>query len=535
MINRIKSCDTSKDFVFISYSKKDKDIVYPLIVKLQERGCNIWMDKELTNAVGVNWQKSALKAMASEQCKAVLFMVSRNSLVSAPVFAELAWSQNSSKVLRNNNRESLRIITINVDNEWVPSMQAFESWVYGVVAKDDSPITSSDFACMRGVGNCINKDYYEESNDTLEVKGEIAERIYEEILEKLGGSNITFANADEVKTILTNIKDTVCIEPMVESDLEETNETITDKEENDIDTITEEENDVDINTDISEVIVSDDEDSENAKKKKQFTVTGDITYTLYGKTYTENQSNMMLRIFAQVLKRHQEIVPDLCNYKGMNCVSAINYKLDENRKEMPSYFRVCEFFEYPTGSICVGTAYGFQDKCKKIALLLNICGESNDILVSEQIELPKIKTKIAPIPENNNDSIRGNSVSFTVYGESFTTNQSDMMKIISKIILEKHPEKIKKAAEETFFISLTDYRDIPKEQRPSYYRALSTYEIGGQVISVGTSFNKQAKIAEICKLIEICGENGNVVIEGEDVNCRKKEKSGSRGHIDFLD
>ncbi len=543
IFDRIKPYDMNRDFVFVSYSKKDKDIVYPLIENLQKMGCNIWIDKELKTTAGTSWQDSALEAIANEKCIAILFMASKNSLTSAPVFAELVWSQQGNEVRDNSpSDEPKRIIPVNVDEDWVPSKKGLHDWIWDEMRTIKDLLTNSDLNCLDSdIGDTIRAYKNRKGSFT---KGSIATTLYREVFKPLGGDNITFVNADDIQTILDNVKSSVLETNCTATSCEQKSETAEDREpegaEISVNSAPEarscaEPNDSaeDMDVDASETAELD--ETADHKKKKSVTLTGDVTYTLYGKEYTENQSTMMLRIFAQVLKRHEEIVPTLCRYKGMNCVSKTNYELEENREDMPSYFRGCKNFEYSTGSICVGTAYSFQDKCKKIALLLHICGESHDILVSDQIELPVIKTKLVLSDENTNTAARGNELTFTVYNERFTTNQSDMMKIICKKILEKHPEKLELAAEKTSFISLTDYRDIPREKRPVYFRALSVCEINGRLVSVGTTFNKQTKLLEIGRLLEVCGENGSVTIEGETISARKKERSSTLNVTDFFD
>ena len=134
--------------------------------------------------------------------------------------------------------------------------------------------------------------------------------------------------------------------------------------------------------------------------------------------------------------------------------------------------------------------------------------------------------------ESNTGSGKGSNITYTVYGESFTTNQADMMKIIATKLLQKHSDKIVAAMDGTYFINLTDYTNVPKEERPVYYRSMSRETINSFTISIGTTFNKQAKIAEIAKLMYICSEEpGTVTIEGEIIT--PKAPSGSQQKTPF--
>lgn len=129
---------------------------------------------------------------------------------------------------------------------------------------------------------------------------------------------------------------------------------------------------------------------DSAATQRRASVTGDIRYSIYGAEYEENQSDMMLRVFAQVLKRHPEFVDTLPQQDGMNCAAKKQDIVSPNTKDAkPSYFRVCREFTFDNGkSVCIGTAYGSADKMKKIARLLEICGESRDVFQSAQVSLP---------------------------------------------------------------------------------------------------------------------------------------------------
>ncbi len=146
----------------------------------------------------------------------------------------------------------------------------------------------------------------------------------------------------------------------------------------------------------------------NIPKKKELSETTDVnpikkigrgssedcTYSLYGKTYTENQSEMMWRVFEEVLKRHEDIVPRLPNYQGMNCVSFVHYELVKSKSDKPSYFRSARWLNFSTGGLCVGTTYDVMDKLGKIAKLLMICNEPFDVVSFEKYELPTVRLPI---------------------------------------------------------------------------------------------------------------------------------------------
>ena len=124
-------------------------------------------------------------------------------------------------------------------------------------------------------------------------------------------------------------------------------------------------------------------------------VTGDVRYSIYGKEYEENQSDMMLRVFAQVLRRHPECVDTLPQQTGMNCAARwADITKPGTREAKPSYFRICQNFTFDNGaSVCIGTAYGNDEKLRKIALLMDICGEDRGVFRSEQVELPELASR----------------------------------------------------------------------------------------------------------------------------------------------
>lgn len=381
---KLKECDMTKPFIFVSYSKQDADMVYPVIEALQADSCNIWIDKELNKAVGKSWQKEAFDVLRDSNCKAILFFMSCNSMWSAPVCAELHFSH--SETVRDNNEDKpLKIIPINTSKTWTYQSQSFHDWVYSgelnTANAAKKTLAKSDYEVLRLAD--VDEKYTDTSKLTVfREHKDIAKYIYKNELGQ-NPDQITIANINDFATIKDNIPNEAFTLNCSNSDSESESAVASVPPTSAMP-----------QTFVSNITTAPAEGTQKRIAKKQKSITGDITFTLYGKEYTMNQSDMMLSFFAQVLNRHQEFISKIISYKGMNCVSDINYTLKENRTdEMMSYFRICQYFTFPNGeSLCVGTAYSINDKLKKMALLLSICGEDPDIFQSAQVSLPIIKS-----------------------------------------------------------------------------------------------------------------------------------------------
>lgn len=215
LVKKIRPCDMDSPFVFVSYSKRDAERVYPFVLRLQAQGCNLWIDRELTRMVGQSWQLGAMRALSDANCRGVLFMISENSLKSAPVFAELALSQRSRKVMRRHNGSGIKIIPVNSDRTWSQSKVGMASWIRNTVSMDSEPLTADDLACL-DIGGILRDYIAEDSMSRLDEKGEIAQAILDEIFEPLGGGKITVASIEDLETVLENI-DEACFNRPVDT------------------------------------------------------------------------------------------------------------------------------------------------------------------------------------------------------------------------------------------------------------------------------------------------------------------------------
>lgn len=497
---RIKGCDTDKPYIFISYSKKDSLRVYPMIIELQKIGCNIWIDKELEGESGKNWQEIALDSLEAINCKAIFFMLSSNSLKSAPVFAEIMYSQDGRSVIRNHGGDSLTLRIVVADGKYNLANGNIRNTVNKDIAQNDTtPLSDADYKTIKAV-KVINEELYE-GRTRLKTKGNLAYEFYDCLFEEKlgGGGNVTFANYENIDTVIKNIPDECkCIEvsdpPTVDTEPDE----VPDPQPTDP--------------------VPDKPDSGNASDKKS-TSTDDITYTLYGTEYTHNQSNMMLNVFAKVLKRHPEAVDKILENPVLRCASAVNYELPENRTDsMLTYFRNGCYFDIGRG-IYIGTSMNYNDKLRNISMLLKLCNEDFSVLQSDSIKLPTgVKTKDTEI--------------YYIDGEERSGNQSQMMIDVLKFLMEKHFDK----REELAGLSSIKLSPLSELSGVSYFRTGEEFSCNGVTCSIGTSFGRADKLIQMAKAINICGEDSSQFeIAGLEEVTTEYEKNSPHAYTHFFD
>ena len=79
--------DPSADYAFISYSHKDKEVVYDDLWALHEKGLSFWYDDGIT--AGEVWNEKVKEVVESPKCKLAIFFVSENTLVSPAIRQEM--------------------------------------------------------------------------------------------------------------------------------------------------------------------------------------------------------------------------------------------------------------------------------------------------------------------------------------------------------------------------------------------------------------------------------------------------------------
>lgn len=539
-------------YVFVSYASKDKEKVYEFVYELRKRGINVYIDIELQENISKNWLQNIKERLYDVDCVAMISFLSLNYFRSYACLIEQLVTR--SEDLKMEKGKYLENFYIALDDN-MSTIQRMEDAVY-----DNTVAKESQSMAIKMVPEEVNvlKDVMEDNIavksklkkdvrstiDGLNTAHRVAISMLSYIFKESSYSIQKYGTAGDCAQLMynnfTNDKnDKINIDVLEELKEKYNNDSVAaDDSVTAVDNTNITDNtSITDNTNITDnTSITDNTHITDNTRTRQATSTGDIRFTLYGKEYELNQSDMMLTFFAHVLNKHQDIVDELPSYNGMTCVSDVDYSLPKNRKaDMPTYFRSCEFFEFANGShICVGTSYSVVDKLKKMALLLNICGESPEIFSSEQVELPAVKVRGGSSAGGKGS---GALVKFSVYGNEYAQNQTDMLGTICSSVIAKHPDKLEEAADALLCIDVKDYTDVAKEDRPVYFSLMNRYEVNGTAYSVGGSFGMKEKLKMIAKLLIMCDESKDIIdIEDYEIpDVKVKAAAGTKKKINYFD
>lgn len=538
-------------YVFVSYASKDKEKVYEFVYELRKRGINVYIDIELQENISKNWLQNIKERLYDVDCVAMISFLSLNYFRSYACLIEQLVTR--SEDLKMEKGKYLENFYIALDDN-MSTIQKMEDAVY-----DNTVAKESQSMAIKMVPEEVNvlKDVMEDNIavksklkkdvrstiDGLNTAHRVAISMLSYIFKESSYSIQKYGTAGDCAQLMynnfTNDKnDKINIDVLEELKEKYNNDSVADKNNIAIDSVAADDSVTAVdNTNITDnTSITDNTNITDNTRTRQATSTGDIRFTLYGKEYELNQSDMMLTFFAHILNKHQDIVDELPSYNGMTCVSDVDYSLPKNRKaDMPTYFRSCEFFEFANGShICVGTSYSVVDKLKKMALLLNICGESPEIFSSEQVELPAVKVRGGSSVSGKGS---GSLVKFSVYGNKYEQNQTDMLGTICSSVIAKHPDKLEEAADALLCIDVKDYTDVAKEDRPVYFSSMNRYEVNGTAYSVGGSFGMKEKLKMIARLLIMCDESKDIIdIEDYEIpDVKVKTAAGTKKKINYFD
>ena len=80
---------STKDYIFISYSHNDSDVVFDNLDILDANNMNYWVDKELL--AGDKWNETVLDVIYNEHCKGAILFLSQNYVISEAAEKEIEY------------------------------------------------------------------------------------------------------------------------------------------------------------------------------------------------------------------------------------------------------------------------------------------------------------------------------------------------------------------------------------------------------------------------------------------------------------
>ena len=101
----MRKFDKDQPYVFISYTKIDKDFVHPFVERLRENGANVWMDDLLGRRAG-SWVTDVLPLVVDENRVLTLYFRSKSSLINKNVYQEIE------KSIRVSGDKSVHIVDL---------------------------------------------------------------------------------------------------------------------------------------------------------------------------------------------------------------------------------------------------------------------------------------------------------------------------------------------------------------------------------------------------------------------------------------
>ena len=108
----IAICDRTMPYLYITYSTRDAETVYPAVKALQEAGINVWIDVPQNFNTGKGYNSSIFEALEAPECKGILFFMTESSMTSAQTCKEIAYADSPNVKQTHNFGLALTIVEL---------------------------------------------------------------------------------------------------------------------------------------------------------------------------------------------------------------------------------------------------------------------------------------------------------------------------------------------------------------------------------------------------------------------------------------
>lgn len=163
ILSQIKPCDTSKPYIFISYSSRDRETVWADVLSFQQSGYNIWLDDRNLDKTKDSWKEDALRAINRRRCQLLLFYVSAASLCSEPCLRELR--ELSSERTVTNHLHPVPFLAVDVED--VGDIVSFCDQVH--MRLDDEIENEDEFEQKARTLREFRMDFFKDSNERVRI------------------------------------------------------------------------------------------------------------------------------------------------------------------------------------------------------------------------------------------------------------------------------------------------------------------------------------------------------------------------------
>lgn len=121
------------------------------------------------------------------------------------------------------------------------------------------------------------------------------------------------------------------------------------------------------------------------------------------------------------------------------------------------------------------------------------------------------------VPDNKKVFSTTGDITYELYGQKHTGNQSEFMIQIFGSVLKQHQDIIEDAINAFSCLSSVDYskKENRTDEMKSYFRVCYTAKFAEKKVCIGTAYNMSAKLSLIANLLDFAGEDRDILkIEG---------------------
>jgi hypothetical protein len=482
--------NSKKDYAFISYcSKNEEEVFTKHVIPLQEKyGLRLYFDKNFKDHAAENWSDQMFDNIT--RAKICITFVSKDYVCSYACILEVLTAlvhdipilkiqinqpevsgEVEPRIMSKATKEEFKNIVemMNADPEKFMAYKSYYSKVKRYIDKGAIPIDKlSQFSieCLGQIANTrINAD------DGLE-------HIVESIKNAVKKGN----PFDETAVSKTAAKPDV--KPVIKNEnkpVETPSPAASSKTDSDISTNT---------------------GSNGAQEK----------YKIFGQSYTGNQSDMMITAIKAIVDKH----PDMLQAIDEALVSVEIKPLTELRSI--SYFRAGQELKCGSTVYSIGTSFGRDAKLAQIRKAIMTVGEDphafeiDGLFTDSQLKKAEeahkntyaaLKNAVAAITAAKEECTAGEE-KYSIYGKKYSGNQTAMMTDAISEIIERHFDMLDDIADELTSVSVDSLSNLGSI---SYFRTGKEYKHGPVVYSIGASYDRSQKLAQIRKAILITGED----------------------------